>query len=94
MADKVQPLNIEELLAKAEKPSADAMLMHPFYKVNQGHTVCHQGLILQIVRHFLHLGKVFRRLGLIRFPEIKHQVQGGRTGEVGLDVPYGFHQEI
>jgi len=26
------PLNIEELLAKAEKPSADAMLMHPFYK--------------------------------------------------------------
>ena len=32
MADKVQPLNIEELLAKAEKPSADAMLMHPFYK--------------------------------------------------------------
>jgi malate dehydrogenase (oxaloacetate-decarboxylating) len=31
MAEKV-PLNIEELLAKAEKPSADAMLMHPFYK--------------------------------------------------------------
>lgn len=32
MAEKSQPLNIEELLAKAEKPSADAMLMHPFYK--------------------------------------------------------------
>ncbi|TET95907.1 MAG: NADP-dependent malic enzyme [Anaerolineales bacterium] len=32
MAEKAQPLNIEELLAKAEKPSADAMLMHPFYK--------------------------------------------------------------
>ena len=31
MAEK-PPLNIEELLAKAEKPSADAMLMHPFYK--------------------------------------------------------------
>jgi len=31
MAEK-KPLNIEELLAKAEKPSADAMLMHPFYK--------------------------------------------------------------
>jgi malate dehydrogenase (oxaloacetate-decarboxylating) len=29
---KKAPLNIEELLAKAEKPSADAMLMHPFYK--------------------------------------------------------------
>ncbi|MCK5053643.1 MAG: NADP-dependent malic enzyme [Anaerolineales bacterium] len=32
MAEKAQPLNIEELLAKAQKPSADAMLMHPFYK--------------------------------------------------------------
>ncbi len=32
MTGKTQPLNIEELLAKAEKPSADAMLMHPFYK--------------------------------------------------------------
>lgn len=32
MTGKAQPLNIEELLAKAEKPSADAMLMHPFYK--------------------------------------------------------------
>ena len=32
MAEKAQPLNIEELLAKAKKPSADAMLMHPFYK--------------------------------------------------------------
>jgi malate dehydrogenase (oxaloacetate-decarboxylating) len=32
MAEKAQPLNIEELLAKANKPSADAMLMHPFYK--------------------------------------------------------------
>jgi len=31
MAEKA-PLNIEELLAKAEKPSADAMLMHPFYR--------------------------------------------------------------
>jgi len=31
MAEKA-PLNIEELLAKAKKPSADAMLMHPFYK--------------------------------------------------------------
>ncbi|MCJ7825885.1 MAG: NADP-dependent malic enzyme [Anaerolineales bacterium] len=32
MAEKAQPLNIEELLAKAKKPSSDAMLMHPFYK--------------------------------------------------------------
>jgi malate dehydrogenase (oxaloacetate-decarboxylating) len=31
MAEKA-PLNIEELLAKAKKPSADAMLMHPYYK--------------------------------------------------------------
>lgn len=26
------PMNIEELLAKAKKPSADAMLLHPFYQ--------------------------------------------------------------
>ena len=32
MSEKAQPLNIEELLAKAKKPSSDAMLMHPFYK--------------------------------------------------------------
>ena len=25
-------MNIEELLAKAKKPSADAMVLHPFYK--------------------------------------------------------------
>ncbi len=27
-----QPINIEELLAKAKKPSADAMKLHPFYR--------------------------------------------------------------
>lgn len=32
MAEKASPLNIEELLAKAEKPSADALRLHPFYK--------------------------------------------------------------
>jgi malate dehydrogenase (oxaloacetate-decarboxylating) len=25
-------MNIEELLAKAKKPSADAMKLHPFYR--------------------------------------------------------------
>jgi malate dehydrogenase (oxaloacetate-decarboxylating) len=25
-------INIEELLAKAKKPSADAMILHPFYR--------------------------------------------------------------
>ena len=32
MAENTQSLNVEELLAKAEQPSADALLMHPFYK--------------------------------------------------------------
>ncbi len=32
MAEKAQPLNVEELLAKAQQPSADAMVLHPFYK--------------------------------------------------------------
>jgi malate dehydrogenase (oxaloacetate-decarboxylating) len=32
MAEKAQPLNVEELLAKAKQPSADAMVLHPFYK--------------------------------------------------------------
>lgn len=32
MAEKAQPLNVEELLRKAEQPSADAMALHPFYK--------------------------------------------------------------
>ena len=27
-----KPINVEELLAKATKPSADAMILHPFYK--------------------------------------------------------------
>jgi malate dehydrogenase (oxaloacetate-decarboxylating) len=27
-----QPVNVEELLAKAKKPSADAMVLHPFYR--------------------------------------------------------------
>ena len=31
MADKAPPLNVEELLAKAQQPSADAMKLHPFY---------------------------------------------------------------
>ena len=26
------PINIDELLAKAKKPSADAMVLHPFYR--------------------------------------------------------------
>jgi malate dehydrogenase (oxaloacetate-decarboxylating) len=32
MAAKAQSLNVEELLAKAKQPSADALVMHPFYK--------------------------------------------------------------
>ncbi len=32
MAEKASSLNVEELLAKAKKPSADAMVMHPYYK--------------------------------------------------------------
>ena len=32
MANTDSPLNIEELLAKAEQPSADAMRLHPFYR--------------------------------------------------------------
>jgi malate dehydrogenase (oxaloacetate-decarboxylating) len=32
VAEIAQPLNVEELLAKAEQPSADAMVLHPFYK--------------------------------------------------------------
>lgn len=31
MAEKAPPLNVEELLAKAQQPSADAMKLHPFY---------------------------------------------------------------
>ena len=31
MADKAPPLNVDELLAKAQQPSADAMKLHPFY---------------------------------------------------------------
>ena len=27
-----QPINVDELLAKAKKPSADAMVLHPFYR--------------------------------------------------------------
>lgn len=32
MAEKAQQNTVEELLAKAEKPAQDAMIMHPFYK--------------------------------------------------------------
>ncbi len=32
MAEKASSLNVEELLAKAKQPSADAMQLHPFYK--------------------------------------------------------------
>ncbi len=32
MAEKASSVNIEELLAKAKQPSADAMELHPFYK--------------------------------------------------------------
>jgi malate dehydrogenase (oxaloacetate-decarboxylating) len=32
MAEKAQPLDVEALLAKAKQPSADAMVLHPFYK--------------------------------------------------------------
>jgi len=32
MAKKAQQLSVEELLAKAKKPSEDAMVMHPFYR--------------------------------------------------------------
>ena len=32
MAGDSSQLNVEELLAKAEKPSADAMRLHPFYQ--------------------------------------------------------------
>ena len=31
MAEKAPPVNVEELLAKAQQPSADAMKLHPFY---------------------------------------------------------------
>ncbi len=31
MAEKASPPNVDELLAKAKKPSADAMRLHPFY---------------------------------------------------------------
>jgi hypothetical protein len=27
-----EPVNVDELLAKAKKPSADAMELHPFYR--------------------------------------------------------------
>jgi malate dehydrogenase (oxaloacetate-decarboxylating) len=32
MTEKAEPLNIEELLAKAKQPSADALRLHPYYK--------------------------------------------------------------
>ena len=32
MLKEKQPVNVEELLAKAKKPSADAMVLHPFYR--------------------------------------------------------------
>jgi malate dehydrogenase (oxaloacetate-decarboxylating) len=32
MLKEKEPINVDELLAKAKKPSADAMLMHPFYR--------------------------------------------------------------
>src|SRR4030066_160382 len=32
MTPENTPLNIDELLAKAKKPSADAMTLHPFYR--------------------------------------------------------------
>jgi malate dehydrogenase (oxaloacetate-decarboxylating) len=32
MLIKKEPVNIDELLAKAKKPSADAMILHPFYR--------------------------------------------------------------
>jgi malate dehydrogenase (oxaloacetate-decarboxylating) len=32
MLKQKEPINIDELLAKAKKPSADAMLLHPFYR--------------------------------------------------------------
>lgn len=32
MTEKAEPYNIEELLAKAKQPSADALRLHPFYK--------------------------------------------------------------
>ena len=32
MAEKASSLNVEELLAKAKQPSADAMELHPYYK--------------------------------------------------------------
>jgi len=30
-----KPVNVDELLAKAEKPSADAMVLHPFYRAKK-----------------------------------------------------------
>jgi malate dehydrogenase (oxaloacetate-decarboxylating) len=32
MLSEKQPINVEELLAKAKKPSADALKLHPFYR--------------------------------------------------------------
>ena len=32
MLKEKEPVNVDELLAKAEKPSADAMVLHPFYR--------------------------------------------------------------
>jgi malate dehydrogenase (oxaloacetate-decarboxylating) len=32
MLSEKQPINVEELLAKAKKPSADALRLHPFYR--------------------------------------------------------------
>ncbi|HJW89524.1 MAG TPA: NADP-dependent malic enzyme [Anaerolineales bacterium] len=32
MLEEKQPMNVEELLAKATKPSADAMKLHPYYR--------------------------------------------------------------
>ncbi len=32
MSKQEKPINVDELLAKAKKPSADAMVLHPFYR--------------------------------------------------------------
>ena len=32
MLKEKDPVNVDELLAKAKKPSADAMVLHPFYR--------------------------------------------------------------
>jgi len=32
MLKQKPPINVDDLLAKAKKPSADAMKLHPFYR--------------------------------------------------------------